>query len=175
MNYFTLILIGAFFCAFIFFEIKFLKARNYYAFFLSIPYIFALLILSSLIIRSEIQARIKRVEISEMRLLENLNLNETTAITLNSQARFGDGFQCAGGLILVDHDEALLKILASKGIIRPEGKSAIWLLDSKASIYTIQNDLLFAVNQEQAEKGIWIGWIDTDMVKNIKNMDGSNL
>ncbi len=155
---------------------KFYRTRNYSALVLCLPYVILLITGAFLSARSSAGGRAKDIALGEMQRLKDLNVNEFSGIVLNSNVTFGDGFQCAGGIITGRHDnQALSGILKQNDIIRSENMAILWLLDSRASKVSLGKGLLFLRDQRRADKGIWIGLIEEGEINGIKKMDGSNL
>ncbi len=171
-----MILIAAFaliFLTLLFFAYKILESKNYVAFFLLIPYVILMLYMLPELYKYSIESKVaKTIVIKDMSLIDNLSIEETVAVTMRSKITFGDGLQCAGGLI--NSDSTIKKILSSRNI-STENMTMIWLLNSKASRLSIQNSTLFVSDQEKAKSGIWVGWIDSKEVSKIRKMDGVNL
>ncbi|NJM37540.1 MAG: hypothetical protein HC845_06565 [Akkermansiaceae bacterium] len=109
-----------------------------------------------------------------MQLIDNIKSEEVAGFIMSSKVTFGDGLQCAGGLIDSSNDFQLGQLLDPRSISKPKNMSLIWLMNSKANRLTIQGGLLFVSDQKRAESGIWIGWIDKNLVSKIKKMDGVN-
>ena len=114
-----------------------------------------------------------KLNIRDMTLLHQTTIEETAAFLIHSRTTFGDGLQCAGGLIHADSVLPIKKVLESRNIPIND-KALIWLMNSKASNLSAQGELLFVTDQQTAESGIWIGWIDENRISKIKRMDGVN-
>ena len=155
---------------------KFFLKKNYPAVVLCLPYAILLIAGAVVSLRSYNDTQAKEIAIGEMHHLKNININEFSCIVLNSNVTFGDGFQCAGGIISGKHDnQRVNEILKQNQITRPENMALIWLLDSRASKALLGNGLLFLRDQRQSDKGIWIGWMTECEIDGVKRMDGINL
>jgi hypothetical protein len=156
------------------FGFKIFYAKNYLALLMFIPYIlYIICAMPSIYSEYGNLGKVSKVEIDSMKLLNNMTIEESLAFMMNSKVTFGDGLQCAGGLISLSRDTAIEKILKSKSI-ENKHMALIWLMNSKASQLSLQGNLLFVSDQKKADPGIWIGWVDEKEVSKIKRMDGTN-
>lgn len=168
--------LGAGALLFLFAGWKFFRRRNYPALVLCLPYVILLITGAFVCARSSQGGQAREVSLGEMQRLKNLNINEFSAIVINSNVTFGDGFQCAGGIVSGRHDNQTVNaILEHNQLTRPENMALIWLLDSRASRASLSKDLLFLRDQRRSDKGIWIGWIAEREINEVRRMDGSNL
>jgi hypothetical protein len=120
---------------FIFAFWKFIHRKNYPAVTLCLPYVIFLIAGTLFHLKTFNMERHKEISIREMQHMKDININEFSAIVINSNITFGDGFQCAGGIISERKDnQAINEILRKSQIVRPESMALIWLLDSRASV-----------------------------------------
>ena len=151
-----------------------LRKNNYLAFALLLPYFGFGLLGAGWLIRSEAESKIiKRFEIEEMQQIRNITIEETAAIILHSQIAFGDGLHYAGVVVHSSSDYPLKYILKQKGITKNENMAMVWLINAKASKLSIQGKLLFVVDKKEADKGMWIGWVDEHYVSEVTKMDSN--
>jgi len=154
---------------------RFFRKRNYPALILCLPYVILLITGAILCARLSDGGRTEEITLGEMQRLKDLNINEFSAILMNSKVTFGDGFQCAGGLIFGSDNQTVNEILKHNQLAWPENMALIWLLDSRASRASLSKDLLFLRDQRRSDNGIWIGWIAEREINEVRRMDGSNL
>jgi hypothetical protein len=171
---FLIIILSILLLILLLFAYKIFAAKNYLALAMLIPYgvVLMLYLIPQVDTMHSASSITNKMQIDDMHLIRDITIEETVAIVMRSKITFGDGLQCAGGLI--NPDSTIEKILKSR-TIPVKNMTIIWLLNSKASRLSVQGSILFVSDQRKAESGIWVGWVDSKQLSNIKKMDGVNL